>query len=155
MVAAWDQLIPPVFGKLNRNGVPYVMLIIVLIPGIVPLILDWEISAIARAVGIITSFPTILILWSVMYIPKKFPEAYDEALFKLNIFWRWFFFVFSMISVLIGLVILSQDMTPLVLWTIAIGIALSIVYYPIRRAYMKSADIDLDQKTTDRAIFDH
>ena len=153
LVAAWDQLIPAIFGKLNRHGVPYIMLIVVLIPGIIPLILDWEISAIARAVGIITSFPTILILWSAMRIPAKFPEAYDRALFKLSTFWRWFFFIFSTISVLVGLVILSQDMTPLVLWTIAIGVALSIIYYPIRRTYMRSVGIDLNKQTTDPEIF--
>jgi len=153
MVAAWDQLIPPILGTLNRNGVPHLMLILVLLLGIIPLIAGLEISAIARAVGIITSFPTILILWSVMRIPGKFPEAYDKAAFKLNIFWRWFFFVFSTASVLIGLVILTQDMTPLVLGTIAASIALSILYYPMRRAYMRGKGIDLDQQTTNSDIF--
>ncbi|GAB5487081.1 MAG: hypothetical protein Pars2KO_06510 [Parasphingorhabdus sp.] len=155
MVAAWDQLIPPILGKLNRNDVPHFMLIIVLGLGIIPLIAGLEISAIARAVGIITSFPTILILWSVMCIPKKFPEAYEKAVFKLSTFWRWFFFIFSTTSVLIGLVILTQDMTPVVLGAIAISIALSILYYPVRRAYMRGKGVDLDRRTTSSDIFAH
>ena len=155
MVAAWDQLIPPALGKLNRNGVPHVMLVIVLVLGIIPLIIGLEISAIARAVGVITSFPTILILWSVTRIPKKFPKAYDAAMFKLRPFWMWFFFVFSAISILVGLVILAQDMKAPVLWTIAISITLSVAYYPIRRAYMRRFGVDLDRQTTDISIFAH
>ncbi|WP_108812136.1 amino acid permease [Sphingorhabdus sp. Alg231-15] len=153
MVAAWDQLIPERLGKLSKNGVPYNLLGLVLALGIIPLALGLEIGAIARAVGIITALPTILILWSVTRIPGKFPDAYAQAQFKLGSFWIWVVFILSAISVLIGLVILAQGLTQSVLWTIIFWVGISIAYYPIRRAYLNGKGVNLDRLTTDSDIF--
>ena len=100
IVAAWDQLIPEKLATMNRHGVPYYLLNIVLAMGIIPLIVGLDIGAIARAVGITSALPILIILWSVTRIPKKFPDAYARANFKLSPFWIWFFFVLSILSVL-------------------------------------------------------
>jgi len=153
MVAAWDQLIPAKLGTLSKHGVPHYLLVIVLVMGVVPLALGLDIGVIARAVGIITALPTILILWSVTRIPSRYPEAYAKAYFKFSPFWMWTIFILSMLSVLIGLIILAQGLTSAVLLTIIIWIAISIAYYPVRRSYLRRKNIDLDAKTSDPAIF--
>jgi APA family basic amino acid/polyamine antiporter len=153
MVAAWDQLIPTKLGTLSKHGVPHYLLVIVLVMGVVPLALGLDIGVIARAVGIITALPTILILWSVTRIPSRYPEAYAQAYFKFSPFWMWVIFFLSMLSVLIGLIILAQGLTSTVLLTIIIWIAISIAYYPIRRSYLRRKNIDLDAKTSDPTIF--
>ena len=153
MVAAWDQLIPEKLGALSKNGVPYHMLNLVLVLGLIPLIAGLDIGAIARAVGIIAAFPTIVILWSVTRIPIKFPSVYARAIFKLSPFWIWAFFLSSTLSVLIGLVILAQGLTVPVLTTIIFWVCVSVAYYPIRRAYLRGKGVDLDYKTADLSIF--
>lgn len=153
MVAAWDQLIPEKLGEMNSNGVPWFMLNIVLILGLMPLILGLDINAIARAVGIATALPTIIILWSVTRIPKIFPEAYAKADFTLNRFWIWVLFILSTISVVIGVIILAQGLTVPVLVTLLIWVLISVGYYPVRRAQMKSKGVDLDLTTRDLSIF--
>ncbi|QJB69258.1 APC family permease [Parasphingorhabdus halotolerans] len=153
MVAAWDQLIPEKLGTLSKNGVPYQMLNLVLILGLIPLIAGLDIGAIARAVGIITTLPTIIILWSITRIPLRFPDVYARAIFKLSPFWIWAFFLSSTLSVLIGLVILAQGLTVLVLVTIIFWVCVSVAYYPIRRVYLRGKGVDLDHKITDLSIF--
>lgn len=153
MVAAWDQLIPQGLGRLSKKNVPYLLLGIVLAMGIIPLALGLEIGSIARAVGIITALPTILILWSVTRIPKRFPQAYAGAYFKLGPIAIWIVFILSSISVLIGLVILAQGLTTPVLVTIMIFVFISVAYYPVRRRYLRNHGIDLDRQTSDLTIF--
>jgi APA family basic amino acid/polyamine antiporter len=153
IVAAWDQLIPEKLATMNKHGVPIHLLNIVLAMGVIPLIIGLDIGVIARAVGITSALPILIILWSVTRIPKKFPDAYARANFKLSPFWIWFFFVLSILSVLAGLVILGQGLTAPVLLTIILWILVSIAYYPIRRKHLRRKGIDLDAKTTDPSIF--
>jgi APA family basic amino acid/polyamine antiporter len=129
------------------------MLNIVLILGLMPLILGLDINAIARAVGIATALPTIIILWSVTRIPKIFPEAYAKADFTLNRFWIWVLFILSTISVVIGVIILAQGLTVPVLVTLLIWVLISVGYYPVRRTQMKRKGVDLDLTTRDLSIF--
>lgn len=154
IVAAWDQLIPEKLGTLTKRGVPLHLLAIVLMLSLMPLIMGLDIGAIARAVGIITALPTVMILWSVTRIPIQFPQAYAQARFGMNRFFIWVFFVLSTISVCLGLIILAQGVTVPVLTTIVFLILASLVYYPIRRAYMRGKGVDLDQKTRDPSIFE-
>lgn len=153
VVAAWDQLIPQKLGALNRHGVPVHLLNILLVLGTVPLIIGLDIGTIARAVGIATALPFIVILWSIMRIPKMFPEAYANTSFTLNAFWLWILFVLSLVSVLVGLVILSVGVTTPVLATIIIWTHVSVAYYPLRRAYLRGRGVDLDRNTSDLSIF--
>ena len=154
IVAAWDELIPEKLSSMNRHSVPYYLLSIVLVLGIAPLLMGLDIGAIARAVGITSALPILIILWSVTRIPKNFPEAYARANFKLSPFWLWFFFALSTLSVLAGLVILGQGLTAPVLLTIILWMLVSVAYYPLRRRQLRSKGIDLDAKTTDVSIFD-
>ncbi|MCP4749472.1 MAG: amino acid permease [Proteobacteria bacterium] len=152
IVASWDNLIPAWMGKVNKYGAPYYILFAMLVIGVVPLLVGLDIGSIARAATISATLPGFIMFCVITRIPKKFPEEYEKSLFKLNRFWIWFFFAFSMISMGIGVILLSRDLSKPVLGTLLVWIVLSIVYYPIRRSFLKKRGIDLDALTTDPAV---
>lgn len=154
IVASWDKLIPEWVGQLNRYGAPWVVLLVMMIIGIGPLLAGVDIGEIARAATLSASFPAFIVYWSITRIPKKFPEQYAQSPFHLKPFWLWSLFGFSMLSTLIGIYFLAQDLSQTTVVTFAVWLALSIAYYPLRRRYLAKRGIDLDQLTSDSKIFD-
>ncbi len=152
IVASWDNLIPGWVGKLNRFGAPYLILSAMFIIGVVPLMAGLDIESIARAATISATLPGFVLYWVITRIPKKFPNEYKNSLLQLNRTLMWVFFVLSEISMLIGVVLLSLDLSKKVLITLIVWIAFSIVYYPIRRSYLRKKGMDLDALTTDPEI---
>jgi len=116
------------------------------------LIPEWV--GLARAATLSASFPAVLVYIAVVQIPKKFPEQYKNSAFHLSPFWLWFFFWFSIIATLVGIWLLSQTLSATVLGLFFGWLFIAILYYPLRRAWLARQGLDLDQLTTDRAIFD-
>lgn len=154
IVASWDNLIPSWLGTLNRHGAPYPVLLIMLIIGIGPLIADLEIAVIAKAATIAASLPAFILYWVITRIPSRYPEQYKKSIFKLKPFWIWALFVFSELSTGVGVYFLSIDLPDTVIITLAIWVALTILYYPLRKRYLAKTGIDLDMRTSDTGIFE-
>lgn len=153
IVASWDRLIPAWVGAINRFGAPWVILLGMLLVGIGPLTAGLDIGELARAATLSASFPAFIVYWSVIQIPKKYPEEYANSTFKLSPGWLQFFFVFSVVSTLIGIVFLAQTLSNSVAVLFGVWIIASIAYYPARRAWLARKGYDLDQLTTDQEIF--
>ena len=64
----------------------------------------------------------------------------------------WLFFVLSEISMLMGVVLLSRDLSKPVLATLSFWLILSVIYYPIRKRCLKKKGVDLDASTTDPSV---
>jgi len=154
IVASWDNLIPAWMGKTNKYGAPYIILIAMVVIGVVPLVVGLDIGSIARAASIAAILPGFFIYWAVTRIPKKFPEKYQASKLQLSGFWLWVFFVLSTLSMLIGVLLLSKGLSKPVLITLTVWIILSIVYYPLRRSFLKKKGIDLDALTSDPAVME-
>ncbi len=155
IVASWDMLLPAWVGRLNRQGAPYYLLFTMLLVGVIPLAAGLDIGDIARAATISASLPAFLVYWVITRMPDKFPEEYNRSLFKMNRFWIWTTFVISELSSVVGVYLLSRDLSNVVLITLGSWIFLSIVYYPVRRKYLKTRGIDLEVLMTDAGIFRH
>ena len=153
IVASWDKLIPAWVGHLNRFNSPWVILLGMLVVGVGPLMAGLDIGDLARAATLSASFPAFIVYWSIAQIPKQFPEQYNNSPFRLSPFWLRFFLVFSILSTLVGIVFLAQTLSANVLILFVVWIGVSVVYYPLRRAWLARRGIDLDKLTTDRAIF--
>lgn len=154
IVASWDRLIPGWVGALNRFDAPWVILLGMLALGIGPLLAGLNIGDLARAATLAASFPAFIVYWSVVQIPKKYPDKYAASSFKLSPFWLRFFFVFSVASTLIGIVFLAQTLSTSVVLLFGLWIVVSVSYYPLRRMWLARRGVDLDKLTTDRAIFE-
>jgi len=154
IVASWDRLIPSWVGRLNRYEAPWVILLGMLAVGIGPLLAGLDIGDLARAATLSASFPAFIVYWSVVQIPKKYPAEYAASSFSLSTFWLWSFFGFSVVSTLIGVVFLAQTLSAEVAILFCVWIALTVTYYPLRRAWLAKRGYDLDELTTNRSIFD-
>jgi APA family basic amino acid/polyamine antiporter len=152
IVASWDNLIPVWVGRVNGHGAPYIILSAMLIIGVVPLVAGLNIEAIARAATISASLPSFFLFWAATRIPERFPRAYEQSLFKLGRTWIWVFFVLSQLSTLVGVILLAQNLSGLVLGTLGGWIVVAIVYYPIRRWFLSRSGFDLDASTSDPAL---
>jgi APA family basic amino acid/polyamine antiporter len=152
IVASWDNLIPSWVGRVNGHGAPYIILSAMLAIGVVPLIAGLDIEAIARAATISASLPSFFLFWAATRIPERFPRAYELSLFKLGRPWIWVFFVLSQLSTLVGIILLAQNLSGLVLGTLGGWIVLTLIYYPIRRWFLGRRGFDLDASTTDPAL---
>jgi len=152
LVASWDNLIPSWVGRINGYGAPYIILSAMLIIGVVPLLAGLNIEAIARAATISASLPSFFLYWAATRIPERFPRAYQQSMFKLSRSWIWVFFVLAQASTLVGIILLAQNLSALVLGTLGGWIVFAVIYYPIRRWFLKSRGFDLDASTSDPAL---
>ena len=155
IVASWDKLLPPWVGRLNRYGAPYYILFVMLVIGVVPLLTGLDVSDIARAATIAASLPAFIVYWAIIRIPKDYPDQYGQAVFKPNQFWMWVLFVVAELSTAIGVVFLARDLPVPVIGALIAWIVISIGYYPLRKRYLARQDIDLDELTSNPAIFEH
>ena len=154
LVASWDGLIPEWLGRLNRFQAPHWILTIMLLVGIVPLLAGLDIGDIARAATISATLPSIFVYWAVTRIPREYPQQYAESIFAFSPFWMWTLFVFSELSVFIGVYFLARDLSPMVIITLVVWTVVTIAYYPLRRAFLQRRGFDLDAATMDRGVFD-
>jgi APA family basic amino acid/polyamine antiporter len=152
LVASWDNLIPSWVGRINGYGAPYIILSAMLVIGVVPLLAGLNIEAIARAATISASLPSFFLYWAATRIPERFPRAYQQSMFKLSRSWIWVFFVLAQASTLVGIILLAQNLSSLVLGTLVGWIVFAVLYYPIRRWFLKSRGFDLDASTSDPAL---
>ncbi|MCP4756216.1 MAG: amino acid permease [Proteobacteria bacterium] len=152
LVGCWDNVLPSWLGKMSKNGTPYIILTLFFLVGIIPLLVGLDVETIARATTIAGVLPGFFVLWGITQLPKKFPEEYDKAFFKIGRRWIWPLFVVSIIIMAISVVFLSQNLSTPVLVAIALFTAFSMAYYPLRRSYLRRKGIDLDRLTMDPAI---
>lgn len=155
IVASWDQLIPESFGRLNRFGAPYFILVIMMAVGVIPLIVGLDIGDIARAATISASLPSIFVYWALTRIHTRYPERYANSMFNMKPIWIWFLFVFSELSTFVGIYFLSRDLSATVIWSLVIWSAVAVGYYPLRKRFLAKQGVDLDAATSDEAIFEH
>lgn len=155
IVASWDKLLPSWVGALNRHGAPYVILLVMLIIGVIPLLTNLDIGDIARAATIAANLPAFIVYWAIIRIPEKYPDQYHQSVFSPGRFWLWVLFIVAEVSTAIGVFFLAQGLPASVIVTLAIWIAASVAYYPLRKRYLAKRGVDLDKLTADSIIFEH
>lgn len=153
MAAAWDGLLPPRVGDLNRFGAPWVILCAMGVIGLVPLVAGLEIGAIARATTIAATLPSFFVYWAVTRIPHRYPERYAASPFAPSMPFVWAVFVFSEIAAAIGVAMLARDLPGPVAAGLVAACLLAATYYPIRRAALARRGIDLDAEIARHRVF--
>lgn len=154
LVASWDHLLPPRFGNLNRFGAPHYILFVMLVIGVTPLLLQVDISTIARAATISASLPAFFIYTAVLNISKRYPEQHANSLLPMKRRWLWCFFLFSQLSTAIGVALLARDLSATIIMTLVVWLIIAVAYYPLRRAYLATKGLDLDALTSNRDLIE-
>jgi len=158
-MVAWarDGLLPEAVSRLNEKyKTPGLALLITLIIEILGILGAATIDKYALACVLALQLIQIVSAWCILRIPKKLPDLYAKSIFKFNGFWRWFTFLGTVItSIFIMLMGIMLDMmdkegnptkTP---WTVLIVLAvlvIGIIYYFIRKSYLKNQGVDLVAK---------
>jgi APA family basic amino acid/polyamine antiporter len=138
LVFAEDEVFPKALAGVNKRfGTPHWGLLIMFALSLAFLPLgasSFEVLAYTASIGSIVLFFPILI--SAMRFPKKMPEAYARAPFKLKGAWLW---VVPVLAMLFGaFFIAALVMESLTAFVILLGwMIIGIIYYVIRDRYLK------------------
>jgi len=138
MVFAEDEVFPRALAGVNKRfGTPHWGLLIMFVLSLAFLPMgasSFEVLAYTASIGsIVLLFP---ILISAMRFPRKMPEAYAKAPFKLKGVWLW---LVPILSLLFGaFFIAALVMESLTAFLILVGwMIIGIIYYIIRDRYLK------------------
>jgi APA family basic amino acid/polyamine antiporter len=157
-LVAWarDGMFPRAVTHMSRFKTPDVSILIITIIQVLGVMIAATIDKYALASVLASSLITIILAWCVLRIPKKMPELYKKALFKFNPFWRWFTYIGAFVTS--GIVLLSGILLDMMdekgdptrfPWVVLIffgSLVLGMIWYLIRRAYLKGKGVDLDDK---------
>jgi len=138
LVFAEDEVFPRALAGVNRRfGTPHWGLFIMLVLSLVFLPLgasSFKVLSITASIGSIILFFPILI--SAMRFPRKMPELYAKAPFKLKGAWLW---IIPIVALLFGAVFIAfLVMESLTAFLILLGwMVIGVAYYVIRDRYLK------------------
>ena len=158
---AWarDGLFPKAVAHLHpKFKSPDVAILIVLIIEVLGICLAATIDKYALAAVLSLAIIQIVLAWCVLRIPKKLPDLYKKAIIKFNGFWRWFTFIGTAITsgfiFLMGVLLDMMDkqgnptQVPWVVLVLVGVLVIGVIWYIIRKAYLKGKGIDLDANLT-------
>lgn len=84
LVACDDGMLPRWLGTVNERGVPYKILAIFMVIGMVPLLLGIDISLISKMGTAISLLSKIMFAYAFLNLPVKYPEAYAKSELKVS-----------------------------------------------------------------------
>lgn len=160
-MVAWgrDGLLPRACTHLNSKfKSPDVALLIVAIIQIIGISIGATLDKYAVADVLAVMLIQICLAWAVMRIPNKIPDLYKKSLFKFNSFWRWFTFIGAVItSGFVWIFAIVLDMMddagnptkfPWVFMVFLLIMILGVIWYFVRKAYLRGKGVDLDANLT-------
>lgn len=82
--AARDGWFPEKIAVTNRNGIPYMIYILVYLVGILPILLNLSIKVITSNVVLIVSISELIVFFAICKLPRMLPEAWDKRYYKVS-----------------------------------------------------------------------
>jgi basic amino acid/polyamine antiporter, APA family len=156
-MVAWarDGFMPKGVANLSTKfKTPGNAILIVLVLEVLGILVAATIDKYALACVLALMVIQIISAWCVLRIPNKMPELYKKSIFKFNGFWRWFTFLGVAITsgfiMIMGIFLDMMDAkgnptnTP---WTLIIVVAvwaIGLIFYLVRKSYLKGKGVDLD-----------
>jgi APA family basic amino acid/polyamine antiporter len=158
---AWgrDGLFPRALAHLNsRFKTPGMAILVVTILEILGILVSATIDKYALASVLALMVIQIILAWCVLKIPSKLPELYKKSIFKFNGFWRWFTFLGAVITsvfiLLMGILLDMMDkqgnptQIPWTVFVFLVVLIIGIIYFFVRKAYLKGKGVDLNANLT-------
>jgi len=158
---AWgrDGLFPRAFAHLNsRFRTPGLAILIITILEILGILISATIDKYALAAVLALMVIQIILAWCVLKIPSKLPDLYKKSIFKFNGFWRWFTFLGAVITcafiLLMGILLDMMDkqgnptQVPWTVIVLLVVLIVGIIFFFIRKAYLKGKGVDLNANLT-------
>jgi APA family basic amino acid/polyamine antiporter len=154
---AWarDGLFPKAIAHLHpKFKTPDLAILIITVMEIIGILVAATIDKYALATVLALMVIQIVGAYCVFRIPKKLPDLYKKSLFKFNGFWRWFIFIGVCITsgfvLLMGIFLDTMDakgnptQMPWVVVIFVLVLVIGIIWYYLRRSYLKGKGVDLE-----------
>ncbi|TAL32642.1 MAG: amino acid permease [Spirochaetes bacterium] len=145
-----DGLLPAFLGRIHKRfGTAHILFIIIWILSICGVLsgLSLETFASYSALAGILIFLPLLI--ASLRLPKLYPDKYAQSEFKLKGFWLYFCPIMGFVLILFfSAVILADLKSPMKIGFFLLFILSGFVYYMLRKRYLKSKGINLDDLRT-------
>jgi basic amino acid/polyamine antiporter, APA family len=156
-MVAWarDGFMPKGVANLSTKfKTPGNAILIVLVLEVLGILVAATIDKYALACVLALMVIQIISAWCVLRIPNKMPELYKKSIFKFNVFWRWVTFLGVAITsgfiVIMGIFLDMMDAKgnpSNIPWTLIVVLAvwvIGLIFYMVRKSYLKGKGIDLD-----------
>ena len=144
-----DGLLPTFLGKINRRfGTAHILFAIIWVLSIVGILsgLSLETFASYSALGGIIIFLPLLI--AALRLPSRYPAQYAASGFKLKGFWLWFCPIVGFITIFFFCTMILADLrSPFKIGFFLLFILSAVLYYLLRKRYLLSRGIDLNELT--------
>jgi APA family basic amino acid/polyamine antiporter len=155
-MVAWarDGFFPKSVANLSaKYKTPGLALLIVLIVEVAGILVAATIDKYALACVLALMLIQIISAWCVLRIPKKMPDLFAKSIFKFNAFWRWFTFIGTLITsgfiMIMGIFLDMMDKEgnptniPYTVFIVIGILVVGIIFYFIRKSYLKGKGVDL------------
>jgi APA family basic amino acid/polyamine antiporter len=160
-MVAWarDGFFPKAVANLNtKYKTPGLAILIVLILEVLGILVAATIDKYALACVLALMLIQVISAYCILRIPKKLPDLYAKSIFKFNGFWRWFTFLGTVITsgiiMIMGIFLDMMDAkgnptnTPWTVFVVVGVLVIGIIFYFIRKSYLKGKGIDLSANLT-------
>jgi len=141
-----DRILPESIGRINKRfGTPHMLLLGVWFFSVIGIISDFSLQTLASyaALGGLIIFLPVMI--AALKFPALYPEQYQQSIFKLKGFWRWFCPGVGILMVLFfGIIIIVDLKSPIKIGWFVLFVLSGIVFYVLRKKYLKEKGFDLN-----------
>ena len=149
-----DRLLPTPLSSLNKYGVPWVLLVIIYLIGVIPLALRVPIDVVASAATTFALIDFILITIAAGRFPWVMPEKYEKALFKLPRKSVPIFVAFGLLTQIIGIILLGATLPSEAIYIAVIWAVIGVVYYFWRKQDLRRKGVNVDDIKRDYSVFE-
>ncbi len=145
LIIVEDDILPKYLGKLSaRFHTPHILLTLIWVFSIIGIISGFTLETLASyaSLGGLIIFAPIML--ASMKLQKLYPDRYERSSFKLKGVLYWICPIVGLLMVLFfGLIILYDLKTAVKISSFLIFIASGVLYYYLRKAYLKKRGFDL------------
>ena len=156
LIIVQDGLLPAGLGRLSRRfGTPYIFLTIIWLFSLAGIVSDFSLETLASyaSLGVLIIFIPIQI--AAIRLPKLYPDKYQKAGFKLKGFGLWFCPTVGILMVVFFSIIILYELNSTLKVGSFLGFILTgLVYYLIRKKYLRSKGIRLENLRINEASSD-
>jgi APA family basic amino acid/polyamine antiporter len=138
LAAVDDGWFPKKVGSVNKRfGTPHFLLAFLFVVGIAPAISRIDVGVIASAASAVGQLIFVIILIAALRLRYVFPEIHAASPFKLGLKLQWVLTILGAAVCLYQTYVLAQSLTPAVLITLGVWIALGVIWFFIRYPKVK------------------
>lgn len=141
-----DGWLPKSFAATNKYGVPWKIQTVVYLVGLIPLILNFDITTITKNIMLFNSLLSFLYSYSYYQMPKKYPDAWRKSRFHMSDKMYYALVTISLIAYFTVFIDSMRSLTPVVA-IVSLVVTIACMIFGFTRS--KSSDIVIETSLWD------